>query len=253
MKWPLVSLASIPPITPYLSDHRSYPEDYDSQLALAVIVFEREQYYTALYNPHSQYGEEPPGEHLRAWEPFPVTRFALAMLRELRHWNTSEPLQERPYDLFGLKDESLAGLTAALRPAKTHRIGYLMASQFCGDLCRHEEAQPMAEVAARLASNRRKPSSALAAQDAIFEEFRERAWLVRTKKEGERFTRFVKTERQFNEEEQEQAMAEFDPQRIPESLRHLNSIARRYGVGDDPGRAYFINKLSKQQRKRMVH
>jgi hypothetical protein len=48
MKWPLVCLASIPPIEPYLSERRTRSGNYSSQLSFAAILFEREQYYTAL-------------------------------------------------------------------------------------------------------------------------------------------------------------------------------------------------------------
>lgn len=159
MKWPLVCLASIPPIEPYLSERRTRSGNYSSQLSFAAILFEREQYYTALYNPHSQYGEAPPAAHDKAWQPFPVTGAALAMLHDLRHWDTGLPPPEQPYDLFGLKAESLAGLTAALRPVKTHRFGYLIACQFCNDLCRHEEAREFEQIAAQLTTERRKATS----------------------------------------------------------------------------------------------
>jgi hypothetical protein len=252
MKWPLVCLASIPPIEPYLSARRTHPASYPAQLSFAAILFEREQYYAALYNPHSQYGEKPPTDHDHAWQPFPVTSAALAILRDLRHLNTAEPPSEQPYDLFGLKGEALAGLTTVLRPAKTHRLGYLIACQFSNDLCFHEEARELEQVAARFTTTKRDATSWIAAQDAILELFRRQAWRVRKRVEGERFTRFIKSEGEFCEEERQLAMVDFNLQQVPKPLQKLVPLARQYGVGDDPCRAYFLSKISKQNRKRIL-
>ncbi len=251
MKWPLVCLASIPPVEPYLSEHRAAPNNYDSQLSFAVILFEREQYYTALYNQYSQYGEEPPADHHSTWEPFPVTTTTRTMLRELRQWHSGDAPPEQPYDLFGLKEESFASLTAVLRPAETHRLGYLIACRFSADLCRQDDARTFGQVMSRLGPRRRRPLSTLAAEDATIDELRRHAWHVRTKTEGDRFTHFIKTEREFCEEERERIMAEFNSQQVPDSLRTLIPMARRFGIGDDPCRAYFLNQVSKQNRRRI--
>ena len=49
MKHPLICVESIPPLEPYLSERRAKTDDYEAQVAFAVMLFEREEYYTALY------------------------------------------------------------------------------------------------------------------------------------------------------------------------------------------------------------
>ncbi len=62
------------------------------------------------------------------------------------------------------------------------------------------------------------------------------------------FERFFTTERAYNEELRHAAMAGFDEATVPEALRALIPLARRYGVGDDPSRTYFIARTAKAER-----
>ena len=81
-------------------------------------------------------------------------------------------------------------------------------------------------------------------------QIRKQAWRARTAVEGERFTRFLKTERQWCEEDRERAASSLDETLVPESLRVLLPLARRYGVGDDPCRSYFVGRTTKAERTR---
>lgn len=83
-------------------------------------------------------------------------------------------------------------------------------------------------------------------------DMRRRAWGIRIQVEEDQFARFIKSEREFCEEERERVMAEFNSKQVPDPLRELVPLAQQFGVGDDPCRAYFVNKTSKQNRKRIL-
>ena len=278
MPYPLISLESIPPLEPYVSNRRSRPHDDKAQLVFAVMVLERETYYMAMYTPWGQFGEVPPSAHQPAWQPYPATdegRQALAALRRL-----DGDANLRVFDLFGLKAEALAGLQGALRPRKPALSGYLVAARLSIDLCRYDEALAALDQAERLAPDHRialayryeaflmKGDSAAIerrvkkvfgprwsnqltrAREEHDAQIRRHAWRARTATEGERFTRFLKTERQWCEEERDRTLGALDETAVPESFRALIPLARRYGVGDDPCRAYFISRTTKAEQKR---
>jgi hypothetical protein len=278
MPFPLISLESLPPLEPYLSNRRSRPNDDKAQLTFAAMLFERETYFTAMYTPWGQFGEEPPSAHAQAWQPHPVTdegRRALSALRRL-----DGGANQLVFDLFGLKAEALAGVQSVLRPRKSALSGYLVAARFSIDLCRYDEALAALDQAERLAPDHRialayryeallmkgdseaierrirkvfgpRWSNQLArAREEHDAQIRRHAWRARTATEGERFTRFLKTERQWCEEERDRTLGALDDTAVPESLRVLLPLARRYGVGDDPCRAYFISRTTKAEQER---
>lgn len=72
---------------------------------------------------------------------------------------------------------------------------------------------------------------------------------VRSRVEGESFTRFMTTDRRFCEAERRAAMASFDLARVPTRLRPLADLAMAIGVGDDLCRARAIRGMSKSARR----
>lgn len=268
---PLISVEGIPPLEPYLTRRRQSPGDYAAQLMFAAVLFEREIYYTVLYGPHSPHGKAPPAAHLGAWQPFPATVAAAAA-----------PTR----DLFGLKAEALAGILKAMGRAKPRVVGTLLAAAFAADLGEYEQSLGMAEaVLGRDAGHRRALSYAFTAatwlagenprwgarlrgieasararfgfnwmnqlalaREAHELDVRRVAWRGRSETEGERFTRFLKTEAQFCGEERDRAVSAFDESVVPESIRPLVPLARRFGVGDDVCRRLFVAGATRAER-----
>jgi hypothetical protein len=282
----VICLEGLPSLEPFLTAKRAAPECYADQLALAVILLERETYYTALYGADRASGAEPPAEHDRFWQTFPATaagREALGWRRQLSAGAGPPP----PLDLFGLKAEALAGLEATLRPRSSHVTGALLAAAFAIDLEEHARAVAAAErvlqrspshrgalafsyTALTLAADRDRAFSTrlraaekrartafgtswmnalVRALDRHTLEVRRLAWRLRTDLEGDRFTRFLKTEGQFCEDARAHAMANFAELDVPEALRELTPLARQLGVGDDPCRAHFLRRMSPRERR----
>lgn len=288
MQWPIVCLEAVPPVQPYLLARRNLPDKYQTQLDFAAIVFEREQYYAALYNPHSPYGEIPPAAHQRIWHPFPATETGKASLFEIYHGVDTTNAQ--PLDIFGLKSESLNGLRSTLRRRKTQLFGYLTAARFCYELCLYRESLTLAdevthldgenryalaymhsaavclsekdrERAANLRSIERRSEKLLGerwfteigkAREQHEFNLRRHAWRVRSRVEGEAFTRFIKSEKQYCEEERERVIASVDREKVPLELQPFLPLACRYGIGDDPCRAYFVHRIPRQERRRIL-
>lgn len=274
---------------PYLERSRAERSDYTHQLALAAILFERETYYLTLYGPYGAYGSTPLEEHGDAWQPFPATPTGQEALR-LRRDPTLNAGSPPPFDLFGLKTESLDALEATLDAAPSHLTGVLLASRFAADLEQHLRALELAERALRVSPKHRAALAAThstlsiladgnsayrsraralekrvrstfgtnwmheagSALDKQALDVRRLAWQLRTATEGERFTRFLKTEAQFCEESRAQALTGFDNSRVPDGLRELIPWARRFGVGDDPCRAHFIRRATTHDRKAAI-
>jgi hypothetical protein len=281
--YPLISLESIPPVEPYLTRHRERPGDFGAQMDFAAVLYEREIYYMAMYRPLGSHGLTPPASHDAAWAPYPATakgREALAARRDLGDLNA-------PLDLFGLKAEAVAGLQGALRERKRDLAGYLLLGRYALDLGDSDAAITTASVIERLSPNhplaldyeydavaRREPLESpgvrsvtrrlrkvlgpdwfretARAREKHQEQIRRHAWRARTATEGEQFTKFLTTERQWCENARDEAMATIDERLVPESFRELLPLARRYGVGDDSCRGFFINKTPKREQKRDV-
>lgn len=286
---PLVSVASIPPIEPHLSHRRRSPGDHAAQLAFGAVLFERELYYTALCRPHGPFGDEPPASHAAAWLPYPASEAGRAALRARR--DLTLPAEALPaYDLFGLKAEALAGLRQTMGRSGRKPLGALLASAFSADLGEHEAALELAlgvlaarpgnkgalaraiDAALPLAAARPRVRSEVRALERqarqVFGEswlnglarareahdlqVRRVAWRARADVEGERFTRFLRTDWQFCSEERDRAMDGFDPARVPPPLRKLIPLARRYGVGDDVCRDLFIRRATARERTEIL-
>lgn len=264
---------------------RTDTDNYNAQLVCAAVLFERETYYTALYGPYGAYGMEPPTTHEAVWQPFPATTAGREALQQRRQ-PSADSVSELPLDLFGVKAEVLEGLEHTLRPHRSHLLGTLLAAAFAADLEQHAAALALAERAleasplhrgalaftftamTRLATANAKVrararamekrvratfgdswmNGVTRAQENHALEVRRLAWRVRADTEGERFTRFLKTEGQFCEGARREAMASFDADHVPEELRDLIPLARRYGVGDDPCRAHFVRRTPARER-----
>lgn len=242
------------------------------------MLFERETYYMAMYTPWGRFGEQPPAEHDAAWQPHPATAEGV---RALAAWRRLDSLvTERALDLFGLKIEALTGLQAVLRDRQSQLNGFLVAARFSLDLCRFDDALNLLDRVEdfapdhRIALAYRYETMSMKGDTQDIErrvrrtfgprwsnqltrmrerhdsQIRAHAWRARTAAEGERFTRFLKTERQWCEEERDRAIAALDESAVPLSLHAVLPLARRYGVGDDPSRAYFINRTTNAERKR---
>jgi hypothetical protein len=283
LPYPILSLESIPPVEPYLTRHRERPSDYGAQMDFAAVLYERELYYMAMYRPLGSHGLTPPASHDAAWAPYPATtrgHEALSARRDLGDLNA-------PLDLFGLKAEAVAGLQGAVRERKRDLGGYLLLGRYALDLGESDTAIAAAGVIERLSPGhplaldyeydalaRRESLESAAvrsvarrlrkvlgpdwfretarAREKHQDQIRRHAWRARTAAEGERFTKFLTTERQWCQNAREQAMAAIDERLVPESFRDLLPLARRYGVGDDPCRAFFISKTPKREQKREV-
>jgi len=111
-------------------------------------------------------------------------------------------------------------------------------------------AAARAERLARPLLNKRQAESALWSQrviDPIEVKFLDRALAVRKRVEPG-FARYLTTEAKFFASERVAAMKDFDDMKVPPRLRDLIPLAREFGIGDDPGRAFFIGKTSKTKR-----
>ena len=240
------------------------------------MLFERETYYTAIYHTSGLYGSEPPAVHDWAWHPHPATAEGRQALEDLRRLDLAA--SARALDLFGLKAEALAGLQAVLRPKKSALNGYLVAARFSLDLCRLADVRAAVDVADTLSPDNeialmyrhdasligsgenverrvrkifgpRWPNQMIRVREKHDLQIRRLAWRARAATEGEQFTRFLKTERQWCEDERDRTMSGLDESAVPDSLRGLLPLARRYGVGDDPCRAYFISRTPKREQR----
>lgn len=88
--------------------------------------------------------------------------------------------------------------------------------------------------------------------ERLDEQVRRRALAARAAAEGTRFTRYLTTEAGYCERERREALAGFDRAAVPQDLRALIAVARRFGVGDDVCRALFIRKAPAADRKAAI-
>jgi hypothetical protein len=189
--------------------------------------------------------------------------------------------------VFGLKPEALTGLCAVAGRAKSHVVGVLLASGFAADLGQFEQALDLAHTVldavpshkaalaraydarvwlaagghararVRLRSMERDAHRVLGdrwmnrltrAREAHELDVRRVAWRAREDTEGAAFTRWLKTDLEFCDEERDRATAVLDESAVPERLRHIVRLARRFGVGDDACRALFIGQATRSDR-----
>lgn len=85
--------------------------------------------------------------------------------------------------------------------------------------------------------------------ERLEERVRQRALAVRRKTEGAAFTRFLTTEADFCAAEHAAAIEGFDEKNVPPELHPLNSLAQRFGVGDDGCRALVIRRTPRAERR----
>jgi hypothetical protein len=282
---PLIALEGIPPLEPYLTRRRAAVEDRAAQLMFAAVLLERELYYTVLYGPHGPHGEEPPASDAPRWQPFPVTAEGRASLRQ-RYALDENPAHDTPYDLFGVKPEALTGLQATMGGGRASARHLLLAARFAADLGEHTQALDLSQAVldaapahrgalalafeaatwlagarsgylARAGSLEEQARRVLGdgwmnglsrAKEAHELDVRRVAWQARAEAEGERFTRFLKTETEFCEEERWRIQSRFDDTQVPESLRHLVPLACQFGVGDDSCRRLFVRRATARER-----
>jgi hypothetical protein len=134
---------SITPIGRYVDHRRATPGDAEVQLAFACVLLYREREYRAFYSSTWRPDRLPAaGEH-GPFAPYGLTEAAAEVIATTIRgiWGRSGAAAPHlPEDLFGLKEEALAGLSAALRPIKTHAFANLVVSRLQRDLCQYEEA-----------------------------------------------------------------------------------------------------------------
>lgn len=281
---PVISPASIPALQPFLQRRRAAARSFDAQVTFAAMLAEREFFYLALYDQRGRYGAEPPASHAIFWEPFPATAAGRSSLAARRL------AQAAPLDLFGLKQEAVAGVEAVIADRASHEDALLLAARFNLDLLNDWNALRLAERARRVAPTSRPAlayeymaAAALSSREpelleraleveaqvreamgeswiAAIGRYTERhqaairrvAWRARTETEGERFTRFLKSEREFCEDERARAMASFDVRAVPDHLRVLAPLARHVGIGDDPCRSLFVRRMMAAERRAVL-
>lgn len=284
--WPLVCLEGVPLLAPYVAAAREHPDDHAAQLDFAAVLFEREIYFTALYGPYSPHGAEPPRAHSTAWQPHPVTDAGRDALRRRRELSAeprvpldlfglkAEALDGLERTLHPTRPQPVATLLAAAFASdlEDHLRAAAFAERVLHDAPSHRMALAWAYSvtmmsAGTAASAVADRSAARALEKRVRRVFgshwtsgvtrelekhalavRRVAWRARTEVEGDGFTRFLKTEGQFCEEARAAAMAPFDTDLVPEALQGLMPVARRFGVGDDSCRAYFLRRASASDR-----
>lgn len=136
---------SITPIGLYLERRRQAPDSFAVQLEFATVLLYREREYRAMYQARWFSGAIPAPAADSPFAPFDLTEPAAAILRSAIAGTVGGP-----DDLFGLKSEAAAGLSAVLRRKPVHRIGWLVYARLLVDLCRVAEATDAAEQAITL-------------------------------------------------------------------------------------------------------
>lgn len=152
---------SITPIERYLEKRRSAADDYKVQTEFACVLLYREREYRSMYQSKWRPEKLPAPDPSGPFAPYDLTASAQAVLTNTIRsiWDLEELLPDAPNDLFGLKQETLEGLTGTIRPIKAHAFGHLLASKLAGDLCQHDEAIRLGE---RALSTGADPATALA-------------------------------------------------------------------------------------------
>ncbi len=249
MKIHLLRRESVTPVAIYIARCHEQPDSFDRWLDFGALLLYREREYRSMYSSSWLIRREKPAPAPDSpFQPYDLTVEAAGHLADAMQLHA--PLS--PDDLFGLKRSALDGLRRTLRPVKAHAFGWLVAARLHSDLLEETEATAAEARAADLGEkhiNDSAPGSYMKAMDAFVERVRKRALRVRTAVEGEAFTRYLTTEGEFCEQERASALAGFDEARVPAALRELVPLARQIGVGDDPCRGWFIQKMPRRARQ----
>ncbi len=249
MKIHLLRPESITPIAIYIARCDEQPDSFDRWLDFAALLLYREREYRSMYSSAWVFRRQKPAPAPDSpFQPYDLTPEAAGHLADTLH-TLDMPLS--PTDFFGLKRSALDGLRRTIRPVKAHAFGWRVASRLHADLLEETEATATEARAFDLGEtriNQRARGGIQKAMEAFQERVRRRALRVRTAVEGEAFTRFLTTEGAFCEQQRTDALAGFDEAKVPAGLRELIPLARQIGVGDDPCRGWFIQKMPRRER-----
>ncbi len=100
-----------------------------------------------------------------------------------------------------------------------------------------------------LTGQRRRHDWHWRALEQLDERIRRRALTVRRQAEGATFTRYLASEMDFCAREHAAALDGFDERVVPEEVRELIPLARRFGIGDDSCRALVIRRTRAAERR----
>lgn len=130
------------PIGRYLERRRAQPGNYEVQLAFSSVLLYREREYRAFHGSSWRPDHLPAAGEDGPFAPYGLTEAAAGVIAKTIRgiWGLEAAAADLPEDLFGLKEEALAGLSAALRPIKAHAFAALVVSRLERDLCQYKEA-----------------------------------------------------------------------------------------------------------------
>lgn len=279
---------SVTPLGLHLDRARAAPGDVAAAADLAAVLLLREREYVELQTRVVGQELREPADP-RVWAPWPLVpggRRALERMLGLAREAPGTP--EPPWDLFGVKAEVAERLARALpddragdtdrplllrlwldlgrhdtagtaahawhgrRPDAIVPLAYLYhAALLAGGEANHRLAAEAERRARPLVQRRRLPAESWSQRVIEDQDLAalDRAHGVRRRVEPG-FARYLTTERQFHEAARAAALTGFDEGQVPEDLRGLIPLARTLGVGDDPGRAWFVGRLSDAARRR---
>lgn len=279
---------SVTPLAVYLERARAASADAGAAADLAAVLLLREREYiglqTRMINPKVMEPEDD-----RVWHPWPLTPDGRRALERSLGIARDEPgTPEPPWDLFGVKPEVAGRLERVLPRDETGDGDRPLLFRLWLDLHRRDQVvaaargwhdrtpdaiEPLAylyqaallsggEEDLRLAAEterrarplvRRRKLPAGSWSHRVIEDRDlaaiDRAHTVRRRSEPG-FARYLTTERRFYEAERAAALQGFDEDKVPEALRSLIPLARELGVGDDPGRAWFVARMTGAARRR---
>lgn len=133
---------SITPIGRYIDHRRGAPGDADVQLAFASVLLYREREYRAFHGSSWRPDHLPAAGEDGPFAPYGLTEAAAGVIAKTIRgiWGIEAAAPDLPEDLFGLKEEALAGLSAAIRPIEAHAFATLVVSRLQRDLRLYEDA-----------------------------------------------------------------------------------------------------------------
>lgn len=133
---------SITPIARYIEYRRAAPGDTDVQAAFACVLLYREREFRSFQGSSWRPDHLPAAGDDGPFAPHGLTEAAAGVIAKTIRgiWGLEAAAADLPEDLFGLKEEALAGLSAALRPIKAHAFATLVVSRLQRDLCQYEDA-----------------------------------------------------------------------------------------------------------------